>query len=165
MKNLVKAIVLGLSVLYVLGRIAVLKNANSSASKAGPAIQINENYLPQFAKSYNYRMDCDTIVYRWTVNFDDPKNEKGYVLVTKAADETYLDTLRFFNQQTYDQNLHLHFNRNNIACHPCYCELVAFLGEGDKALVLTKELSVRRDSFNGKPSLTYEIEEFVISNQ
>lgn len=165
MRNLVKAIIFGLSIIYVLGRIAVLNNTNRSTSKAGPEVQINEAYIPRFAKSYDYQMDCDTIVYRWTVNFDDPKNETGYVLVTQASDETYLDTLRFFYQQTYDKQLHLHFNRNNIECPLCYCELVAFLGKGSKALVLSKELAVRHDSLNGQPSMIYEIEEFVISNQ
>lgn len=165
MKKLIKIIVFGLSILYVLGRIAVLKNTNRSTSKAGPEVQISAAYIPQFATSYDYRMDCDTIVYKWNLNFSDPKNEKGYVLVTKEADATYVDSLRFFYQQTYDQQLHLHFNRNHIDCPLCYCELVAFLGKGSKALVLSKELAVRRDSLNGQPTMVYEIEEFVISNQ
>lgn len=165
MKNLIKIIAFGFSLLYVLGRIAVLKNANRSTSKAGPEVQISAAYIPQFATSYDYRMDCDTIAYTWNLNFSDPKNEKGYVLVTQATDATYLDSLPFFYQHTYDQDLHLHFNRNHINCHPCYCELIAFLGEGNKALVLSKKLSVRSDTLHGKPSLIYEIEEFVISNQ
>lgn len=165
MKNLVKIIVFGLSVLYVLGRFAVMKNTNRSPSKAGPEVQIKEAYIPQFAASYDYLMDCDTIIYSWNLNFSDPKNEKGYALISQEGEETYLDTLQFFYQQTYDQDLHLHFNRQNIDCHPCYCELIAFLGEGSKALVLSKKLSLQSDTLDGKPSLIYEVTDFVRSEE
>jgi hypothetical protein len=101
-KKVFSILLLILSTIYVLGRVAVNDGRYKGVSKAGPAYEIDKKYQIKFAKTYRHENTCGGSTNEWQLLFQE-KGE-GKMTYNLPSCNDFTDTLTFdyytINQQS-----------------------------------------------------------------
>jgi hypothetical protein len=109
MKKVFSILVLILSIIYVVGRVAVNDGRYKGVSKAGPAYEIDEKFQIKFAKVYRYDNTCGNLNNKWQFLFQE-KGE-GKMIYNLPICNNHTDTLTFRYRIINEKIVSFRFNK------------------------------------------------------